>query len=166
MLILTMNRSIFSALAACVLAISSALAQERTPDQVVRVPNSDRDMIEAIANAQATLDEFLVTWKASPTGTSGFKLKVRIQDEGKSEHFWVAPFREDGERFVGILANSPKVVKNVKEGQAIRFSRVDISDWGYVKDGKQVGSFTVCALFKIMPKAQADAYRRDYGFTC
>ncbi len=160
-----MNHRALSVIAA-LLSVSAALAQERTPDQVVMVPNRDRDMIEAISNAQATLDGFLSTWKAAPPGTSGYKLKVRIQDGANSEHFWVSPFREDGDRFVGILANSPNVVKNVKEGQAIRFSRLDISDWGYVKEGKQIGSFTVCALFKTMPKAQADAYRRDYGFTC
>jgi uncharacterized protein YegJ (DUF2314 family) len=159
------NRSI-TAFAAIFLTVTLTFSQERTPDQVVIVPNRDRDMAEAIANAQSTLDEFLTTWKALPAGTSGYKLKVRIQDDGRSEHFWVSPFREDGERFVGILANSPRVVKNVKEGQAIRFARIDVSDWGYVKDGKQIGSYTVCVLFKTMPKTQADAYRKDYGFTC
>jgi len=35
-----------------------------------------------------------------------------------------------------------------------------------VKDGKQVGSFTVCVLYSRMPQALADQYRREHGFTC
>jgi uncharacterized protein YegJ (DUF2314 family) len=145
---------------------SVATAQDREQDRVVMVPDGDRDMQSAIAKAQSTLDEFLATWKAQPAGTSGYKLKVRVDDHGKSEHFWVTPFRQDGQGFVGILANEPQVVSNVKEGQTIHFDRQHISDWGYVRDGKQVGSFTVCALFKSMKAADVEYYRKKHGFTC
>jgi uncharacterized protein YegJ (DUF2314 family) len=151
------------ALAVCIRAAS---AQTRDHNEVVLVPNQDRDMANAIAKAQATLDDFLVVWRSRPEGTSGYKLKVRIRDGGISEHFWVQPFRPSGAGFEGILANEPKLVKTVRGGQQISFARSDITDWGYVRDGKQVGSFTVCALFKHAPKEQIDYYRKNYGFDC
>jgi uncharacterized protein YegJ (DUF2314 family) len=35
-----------------------------------------------------------------------------------------------------------------------------------VQDGKQKGSYTVCVMFKHMPAADVQRYRRDYGFEC
>lgn len=51
-------------------------------------------------------------------------------------------------------------------GDTIPFQRADISDWGYVQDGKQKGSFTVCVLFRRMPSEEVERYRTDYGFEC
>ncbi|WP_244478742.1 DUF2314 domain-containing protein [Mesorhizobium sp. Root1471] len=51
-------------------------------------------------------------------------------------------------------------------GQNITFSRDDISDWGYTRNGRQVGSYTVCVLFKKMLKEEADNYRTNYGYDC
>jgi uncharacterized protein YegJ (DUF2314 family) len=143
-----------------------ATAQKRDENEIVRVPNGDRNMVAAIAKAQATLDEFLSVWRARPPGTSSYRLKVGVKDGVNSEHFWIQPFRITPEGFEGRLANEPRLVKNLREGQEIKFTRAEISDWGYVRDGKQVGSFTVCAMFKSAPKEQADYYRKNYGFEC
>ena len=59
-----------------------------------------------------------------------------------------------------------QVVRNVRGGQTIQFKESDISDWGYEKNGRQVGSYTVCALFKQMPPDQVKYYRENHGFDC
>ncbi|WP_348271193.1 DUF2314 domain-containing protein [Mesorhizobium sp. Root554] len=64
------------------------------------------------------------------------------------------------------MANEPQSVHNVVNGQNITFSRDDISDWGYTRNGRQVGSYTVCVLFKKMLKEEADNYRTNYGYDC
>ena len=161
------NRAVCLALALWVAALPPTLAQEqRDHNEIVRVPQEDPDMREAIAKAQASLDDFLKVWKQRPVNTSNFKLKVKITEGDATEHFWVQPFREDGRGFAGRLANEPKLVHNVKNGQMVRFSREEITDWGYVKEGHQIGSFTVCALFKIAPKEQVEYYRKNFGFDC
>jgi len=147
-------------------AVAAAGAQTRDHNEVVRVPNQDPVMAAAIAKAQATLDDFLAVWRAQPTGASDYKLKVRIRDGENSEHFWVQPFRPVNDGFEGILANEPKLVRGVRGGQRISFARADITDWGYVRNGKQVGSFTVCALFRHAPREQVEYYRKNYGFEC
>ena len=143
-----------------------AHAQQRDESEVVIVASTDPQMTDAIRLARAGLDDFLKLAASPPTGTSGYKLKVMVRDGEKTEHFWVIPFQKNAVGFSGTLANDPKTVRNVVAGQVIQFTRDYISDWGYMRDGRQVGSYTVCALFKKMPAEQADYYRKNHGFDC
>lgn len=141
-----------------------AFAQE-VRDQVVHVAGEDVEMNQAIAKARATLDDFLALSRKPPKGAEGFKLKVKFSDEHGNEHMWVTPFEEDRGDFKGVLANEPEMVRNVRAWQTVRFSRKDITDWGYERDGKQFGSFTVCVMLKHMPAEEANAHSA-YGFQC
>ncbi|MBB6411693.1 uncharacterized protein YegJ (DUF2314 family) [Mesorhizobium sangaii] len=135
-------------------------------DKTVIFTPGDPEMAAATAKALASLDEFLALSEAPPSGTDRFKLKVKVRDGNVTEHFWVIPFRRTETGFVGILANQPEEVQSVVLGQNIEFTRNDISDWGYTRDGRQVGSFTVCVMFKKMSKEEADYMRDKYGFDC
>lgn len=146
--------------------LGAAAQEKRDENEVVFVGTRDADMVAAIRQARATLDEFLAISASPPPGTDGFKLKVMVKDGTETEHFWVTPFYPTSEGFEGILANEPRVVRNVRAGQTLRFTRSEISDWGYTKNGRQIGSYTVCVLFKKMPKHQADYYRTNHGFDC
>jgi uncharacterized protein YegJ (DUF2314 family) len=151
------------------LAVISVLAiaqGTRDENEVVFVGTTDPDMVAAMRQARASLDDFLSIAANPPPNTSGFKLKVMVRDGSDTEHFWVTPFRVIPNGFAGILANEPKVVRNFKAGQVVRFTHAEISDWGYIRGGRQVGSFTVCVLFKKMPKEQAEYYRKNHGFDC
>lgn len=146
---------------------AGALGQApRDENEVVYVGTKDPDMVDAIRRARASLDDFLRIASNPPPNTTGYKLKVVVRDGSDVEHFWVVPFNQTQEGFTGVLANEPRSVRNVRGGQTISFSRAEISDWGYIKDGRQVGSFTVCVLFKKMPREQADYYRKNHGFDC
>lgn len=150
------------------LAPISAGAQnsQQGGDKVVNVARDDPDMAAAIAQARASLDQFLALSDAPPAGTSDYKLKVEVREGDNSEHFWVIPFHRTATGFSGTLANEPEVVHNVVAGQELEFTRNEVSDWGYTKNGRQVGSFTVCVLFKTMSKEDVDYYRQNYGFDC
>lgn len=143
----------------------NAEAQHAEP-RVIGVPSSDTAMNAAIAKARQTLDDFLAVWRAKPAGTSQFRLKVEIREGSKIEMFWILPFRTAGTGFEGRISNEPQVVSHVKKGQEISFSRSSVVDWGYAKDGKQVGSFTACAMMHRLPKKESDHYRRALGFEC
>lgn len=151
-----------------VLMLSSVVprADKPAPPQAVLVPSQDAEMNAATAKARATLDEFLAIAKAPPPGTDQFKLKVMLRDGDKVEHVWVTPFRAAGDGFEGVLANEPRLVWTVRMGQNLRFTREQITDWGYVRDGVQVGSFTVCVLLHRMPQDQAEQIRQAHHFTC
>ena len=161
-----MSRIVKCLVAAAALWAALAAAQKRDESEVVFAGADDPQMVAAIREARATLDGFLALAANPPAGAEKFKLKVMVADGPSVEHFWVIPFRATAEGFEGTLANDPKVVRNVKAGQLIRFTKAEISDWGYTKAGRQVGSFTVCVLFKKMPADQADYYRKNHGFDC
>jgi uncharacterized protein YegJ (DUF2314 family) len=148
------------------LAPIPARAQSQGDDKVVNVARDDPDMAAAIAQARASLDQFLALSDAPPAGTTDYKLKVAVKDGDTSEHFWIIPFHKTATGFAGTLANEPQAVHNVTAGQELEFTRDDISDWGYTRNGRQVGSFTVCVLFKTISKEEADYYRENYGFDC
>lgn len=150
------------------LAPGSAGAQGADPgdDKTVIFAPGDPEMMAATAKALASLDQFLALAEAPPSGADRFKLKVKVRDGNVTEHFWVIPFRRTETGFVGILANQPEEVKSVVLGQNIEFTRDDISDWGYTRDGRQVGSFTVCVMFQRISKEEADYMRGKYGFGC
>jgi uncharacterized protein YegJ (DUF2314 family) len=138
-----------------------------TDDHVVSIGADNEEMNAAIEKAQASLDEFLRIARSPPAGASGFKLKVRIRDShGAVEHMWITPFRQTADGFTGVLADEPETVVGVENGQRLDFTRAEVSDWGYVLNGKQKGSFTVCVLFKHMPSSEVAQYRKDYGFEC
>ena len=152
---------------ALILAASSAcMAADSIPDKAQFVSEQDKNMNTAIAKARRTLDEFLALAKRPPAGAINFKLKVMLSDENGVEHFWFSPFKAIDGGFSGVLANDPAVVKSVTAGKVYAFKREQISDWGYELDGKQIGSFTVCALFKTMPKEDVARYKQDHGFVC
>ncbi|MFC5480397.1 YegJ family protein [Massilia suwonensis] len=141
-------------------------AEAPVQDRIVHIASSDKAMQAAIKQAQQTLPGFLELAANPPAGTEGYKLKVEITDANGAEHFWVSPFKIVRGGFMGVIANTPQIVKNVKLGQVVQFKRARISDWGYVRNGRQVGSFTVCVMMKKVPQAEADRYRREFGFDC
>lgn len=153
-------------LALSLLVAGAASAQKRDDNEIIMVSAQDKDMVAAIQNARSSLDTFLALARNPPPEVSGLKLKVMVKDSNGTEHFWVAPFKPTATGFEGTLGNEPRIVKSVKYGQLLTFTRADITDWGYVKNGRQVGSFTVCAMFKHAPKEQAEYYRKNHGFDC
>ncbi len=138
-----------------------AQSADQGDDKIVMVARDDPEMTAAIAQARSSLDDFLALSETPPPGTHDFKLKVMIVDGNATEHFWVIPFERTTTGFAGVLANEPKLVQNVVNGQYIKFSRDDISDWGYTRNGHQVGSFTVCVMLKKMSKQDADYVRKQ-----
>lgn len=132
----------------------------------MRVEADDAAMNAAIRQARQTLPDFLALAANPPAGTENYRLKVAIEDKGDTEYFWIMPFQATAGGFRGTVENTPQLVGNVKLGQVIEFDRSRIADWGYSRDGKQVGSFTVCVMLTRVPKAEADEIRGNYGFSC
>jgi len=137
-----------------------------TNDKVLKAVHGDPDMEQAIRQARGTLDTFLAAAAVRAPGTQDFKLKVALQEGDQTEHFWVTPFNATANGFEGTLAGDPAVLKSLKSGQRVHFTKDDVADWGYRKDGHQIGSYTMCAAFKTMSKADVEFYRRNSGYDC
>ncbi|TAL05466.1 MAG: DUF2314 domain-containing protein [Verrucomicrobia bacterium] len=118
----------------------------------------DPEMATAVAKARATLPDYWQLFEHPEHGESDFSLKVEVSDKHGTEHFWVVdPQRKDGKIF-GTVDNDPELVKNVKAGDRIQVDEQAISDWGYVRDGKMHGKYTLRVLMKHMPAKEAEMY--------
>ncbi len=148
------------------LCLTAHAEAQKIDDQTRLISGQDRAMNAAIAEARKTLDEFLALAKNPPQGASGFKIKAMVSDENGIEHLWFSPFKEVAGGFAGVLVNEPTIIKSMKYGSVYGIRREQITDWGYVQDGKQKGSFTVCALFLTMDKVTVERYKSDHGFEC
>ncbi len=148
------------------LASTLSLADEKIGDQVRRIGGEDREMLEAIKHARSTLGGFLEIEKNPSKGSENFRLKVMLSDENGVEHLWFTPFKKIKGGFAGVLANNPETVKSVEFGKVYAFKQEQITDWGYELNGKQVGSFTICVLFKSMDPEAVKRYKKDHGFEC
>ena len=138
-------------------------------DQVVNVSKGNAEMNAAISQARATLDEFLALNARPPKGAEDFRLKVGFTDPANTtntEYMWVMRFQQTGGKFQGTLTDNPEYVENVENGDTVHFTRADIVDWGYTIQGKQKGSYTVCAMFKHMSAKEVKMYREHHGFEC
>lgn len=149
------------------LMVQFSHGETRDENEIIWIHEEDPVMVEAIKKARATLDMFLEKYTENFPNVDSYKLKVMITDRNGTEHFWVTPFRlnNDGD-FEGILANEPRIVESVSHGEMIKFKRNRISDWGYVENGQQIGSFTICALFNSMPAERVEYYKTNHGFVC
>jgi uncharacterized protein YegJ (DUF2314 family) len=155
----TMNRTT-TTLAALLAFLSFLFIACSKQDKVINVQSDDAEMVAAIAKARASLPEFWQVFEKRERGESDFSLKVRITDQGGTEHFWATDIKRQRGKTVGTIDNDPNIVTSVKLGDTIEISDADISDWLYLRDGKMVGNETLRPLLKRMPPAEADELRK------
>ena len=122
-------------LAAIVASVTAALAQAPlTPlqrverDELAFMADEHPDMREAMRRARATLKEFLALAETPRRGTDAFAVKVAIREARETEYFWISDFTRRDSRFSGRIDNTPRLVKRVREGDAITFAETEIVD--------------------------------------
>jgi len=164
---MTLSRTVRLITMTLFMTLVTVSSYARDENEVVFVKTSDPAINQAIKKARSTLPSFFSRYKSRYPNVGQYKLKVVFSDSNGSEHFWVQPFRIlSAGQYEGVLANAPRIVKGLRHGQVVKFTQDMITDWGYKEKGIQYGSFTVCALFKKMPQAQANYYRKNHGFRC
>lgn len=130
------------------------------------VTSADVEMNAATAKARKTLDDFLKLAAKPPRGAEGFKLNVLMRDARGAEYLWIRDFAQDRAGFHGVVDTDPAVLKSIRRGQRVTFQRSDVTDWGYVLDGRETGFATMCVLLKRMSPAAAEQYRKERGLRC
>ena len=153
------------ALAALALLAAPVAAQEAKPnpdaDPTIAVSAADAQMNAAIAEAQATLPDFLAVLANPPRGASDISFKFPLEGY---EHIWVADVRRDGDVLTGQLANNPEA-PGWALGDPVRVPLSDVSDWGYWNArGEGVGFYTVRVILDYLSSAEAQAVREAYGW--
>ncbi len=145
----------------------SAIEQARK-DELAVVPRDDPAMGQAFVKARKSLDQFLTLVEGRPPYLRSPSVKVGIADGEQVEYFWISSFTRQGDRFSGLVSNQPRLVKNVKSGQAYEFTKSQIVDWMFIdaRNNRMMGNYTACALLTREPPEQVAAFKRQYGLEC
>jgi len=135
-------------------------------DNIAAVRDADVPMNQAIQKARDSLGAFMQIKENPKSGAERFELKVSFS----RELMWVSPFRVsggvNGDGFEGILKSVPQYNPALVWGKQVSFSRDQIVDWGYTKDGKRHGHFTTCVLLARMKADEAAKIRKDMKLEC
>lgn len=136
-----------------------AMIAER--DDMAMVEASDARMNAAIAEARATLPDFLSAYRAGRFERSSFLIKYPL---GGWEHIWVEVESIDEDAVNGRLANVP-AQPEYRQGQAVRVPLADISDWAYRDEGAvMIGHRTTRVLLADMDQVQRASIEEYLGW--
>lgn len=151
----------FGALSAQLAAQETNSQAELEPDPVIAVEDTDAAMNAAIAEAQATLPQWIALYRDPPEGYFNFAIKFPLEGV---EHIWVAVSAIEGDTFVGRLANAPHA-EGWSYGDSVRVPRSQVSDWAYWDDkGVAHGYRTVRVLFGMMEPEEVAAIKESFGW--
>jgi uncharacterized protein YegJ (DUF2314 family) len=127
------------------------------PNTLVAGGYDQQEMDAAIARARSEVDTFIATMTSG--NGSDFAVKIPVEDDGETEHFWLTDISYSDGEFSGLIGNDPGIVSNVTFGQAMKIDKSAISDWMYMRDGKMYGNYTLRPLLATMDEKQAAFFR-------
>jgi uncharacterized protein YegJ (DUF2314 family) len=136
-------------------AIPPAVAE----DKVYSFSESDPEMNAAIRKARDSLPIFWSKFAAPSSHEKDFTLKIKIDDENGTEHFWCGMIEGNSTSATCVIDNDPQTVKSVSIGQRIAADPASISDWMYMRDGKIVGGETIRVILPRLSKDEAEEFR-------
>ncbi len=120
-------------------------------DPVAMIPDGDREMETAVAEARRTLPLFWSMYETDREMRAAAKLKVGFPTPGGGrEHMWLHDIRRTNGVITGVLENIPDAPMSIRKGDTVTIDAVEISDWGYARGGRLYGNFTTRAMLKYL----------------
>jgi len=142
-----MKQILFISLIAMLASCSSKKSKDtEIKDDVTKLyswQTADAGMAAAVAKATSTLDSFTTALQSKNPALANFALKIRFPGLGGAEDIWATNIKITGNGFSGVLNNVPHLTIKAKEGNPVKFTKQNISDWMYTYNGKLYGGFTI-----------------------
>jgi uncharacterized protein YegJ (DUF2314 family) len=120
-------------------------------DEIVPVAGCNEEMSEAIDRARSSIRDFLGAFENPKPNQTSFLIKARFEDNGSSEHIWLADLDFSTRPATGVVANEPDI-RSLTYMERVPFLPDQVSDWMYMEDGKLVGGFTTRVLLRASSK--------------
>jgi uncharacterized protein YegJ (DUF2314 family) len=99
----------------------------------------------AVAEAQERLPEFVAALRQQ----SGERFSLRAGFKtwnNRIEQLWLDEVQLADDGFSGVLADRPRAVVGIRVGQRLLVEAAQVTDWAFMRDGRQLGAFTQRAL--------------------
>ncbi|GGH77846.1 uncharacterized protein YegJ (DUF2314 family) [Filimonas zeae] len=84
-------------------------------------------------------------------------------DEPAVEHMWINDVYFDGDYVSGTLINDPDILTNISNGDAVRVSLDQVSDWLFASMDKTYGGFTIHQLRSNMTDEEREEHDEAWG---
>ncbi|MBA2115748.1 DUF2314 domain-containing protein [Bremerella alba] len=119
------------------LLILGCSAQSGTPSPHDRDQQGSANSAE---EATSTIDQFIAALDSDDG--QDFAVKTSIDDDGRTESFWVTGVTFDSGQFTGTVEGDAALVSSIQTGQAWTVSEGDVLDWKYLRNGKIYGNYS------------------------
>ncbi len=137
---------------------------EKEGDVVYGLPDDDKEMNNAIKNANQTLEDFNEALKSNNSNYKYFALKTRFTTASGGEHIWVSNIEMKDYNYFGVIDNLPQSTSEVKIGDTIKIEKNNISDWMYIDDKRLAGGHTIRLLRQRMNDEEKKQFDKECGF--
>lgn len=140
----------------------AAVSANSTSQPVATFTQSDDpELAAARTKARATLPDFLAVLDKRSPDTGGYQVRFALTP---TEHIWVENLARAGDSLTGTLVMKPLRSAH-QQGDRVTVKLSEVSDWGYwTRDHVAQGFHTYPILFARLPKAEANARRRELGW--
>jgi uncharacterized protein YegJ (DUF2314 family) len=124
----------------------------------------DSAMSNAVRTARKTVPQFIVALKNPSPTKHDFEVKKPIVQGTEVEHIWLSDVTFSGNRFHGMVDNTPVKIKKLKVGDRVSVNPNEISDWAYVDKGELVGGYTIRVLYKELSPERKKELEKESRF--
>lgn len=127
--------------------------------------SGDTELDSAIAQAQDSLDEFVIRIAAPRVNRTFVALKVRFAPPGEArQDIWVDDVTYSDGIFRGNMGDDIPALR-LEAGEKITINEEDIVDWMIVEDGKLVGGYTIRLAVQRMSPEEREQFLETLDYT-
>ena len=136
--------------------------RENEPD-IIGVKSDDSEMNLAIEKAKLNIDKFDSALKSNNPNFINFSVKKPFKTESGNEHIWISDVVLKGDKYLGVIGNTPEYTSDIKLGDTVLVEKNEISDWMYIEENKLRGGYTIRALRNKMSESEKKEFDSENG---
>jgi uncharacterized protein YegJ (DUF2314 family) len=136
--------------------------RENEPD-IIGVESDDSEMNLATEKAKLNIENFDSALKSNNPKFINFSVKKPYKTESGNEHIWISDVVLKGDKYLGIIGNTPEYTSEIKLGDTVLVEKSEISDWMYIEENKLRGGYTIRALRNKMSESEKKQFDNENG---
>lgn len=137
--------------------------QRDSSDHLIEFSSDDRKMNAAMEEARASFPDFLRMLNSDCKECDRFNVKMRFEEGETIEHIWLDNLEIKDGSLVGLIANEPENITNIRYGDTVSVRKEMLSDWMYVQNGRLVGGYTVKVMYDQMNETEKKTMENEFG---
>lgn len=143
--------------------IQKGKVESENEHDIIGVESDDSDMNIAIEKAKRNVGNFTSALKSNNPNFFNFSIKKPYKTESGNEHIWISNVVLQGDKYLGIIGNTPQFTSEIKLGDTVLVEKSEISDWMYLDENKLRGGYTIRVLRNKMSETEKKQFDLENG---